>query len=218
MRARQFQEGGLTLATSDSAATGKRVATRAAILNATSELIAEKGLDGFTISEIARHGRVNRALIYHYFHDRENLIVETIGHVLDQYERVELSGDGKWIEGNVRMYIEHPELARVIYHMLLEGDRLPVLWKRLQSGIDSLKALRDERGASVDPEFSTIILAMPQLTWAFARHEFARLLGISVEEADERFIATLHTAAVTAFTTMSEQSHETAAPSGTSTP
>ena len=187
------------MATPESAASGKRVATRSAILNATSELIAEKGLDGFTISEIARHGGVNRALIYHYFHDRENLIGETIGYVLDQYERASPYGDGDWLERNVRMHIEHPEVARVIYHMLLEGQRLPALWQRLQSGINTLTELRDQRGGAFDPAFMTILIALPQLSWAFAREEFARLLDLPVEEADERFIAALHSATASTF-------------------
>ena len=63
-----------------------RVATCNAILGATSELIAERGVDGFALTEVARRAGVNRALIYHYFQDRENLVTKAIEHVISRYD------------------------------------------------------------------------------------------------------------------------------------
>lgn len=171
--------------------TRNREATRTAILDATGELIAEKGLDGFTISEIARRCSVNRSLIYHYFKERENLIVETIGHIMARYEDVEPDGGGDAIERNLRMHIDHPEIARAIYHMLLDENRLPAIWPRLQSTIQALETMRRQGDSSFDPTFIAILLSLPQLSWAFSRREFARLLGMTVDEADKRFIASM---------------------------
>ena len=180
------------MATSGSTApTRKREATRTAILDATSELIAEKSLDSFTISEISRRGSVNRALVYHHFKNRENLIVETIGHIVSRYEDIEFESGGDALERNIQMHIDHPEIARAIYHMLLHGNRLPAFWPRLQSTIQAFKKIRPRRDSAFDPTFLAILISLPQLSWAFSRHEFARLLGMTVDEADRRFIASM---------------------------
>ncbi len=171
--------------------TRNRDATRASILDATGELIAEKGLDGFTISEIARRGSVNRALIYHYFKDRENLIGKTIGHIMDRFERLRADGNGDAIERNIQMHIDQPEIARAIYHMLLDENRLPALWPRLQSAIQTLEKMRRQGDSAFDPTFMAILISLPQVSWAFSRREFARLLGLTVDEADKRFIASM---------------------------
>ena len=190
--------------------TRKRVVSRTAILDATGELIAEKGLDGFTISDIARRGSVNRSLIYHYFKERENLIVETIGHIMGRYEDVEPGGGGDAIERNLRMHIDHPEIARAIYHMLLDENRLPALWPRLQSTIQALDTMRRQGDSSFDPTFIAILLSLPQLSWAFSRREFARLLGMTVDEADKRFIASMRLVTELALASMAGPADEPA--------
>ena len=74
--------------------THDRQATCKAILDATAAIITEKGLDNFTISEIGRRGNVNRALIYHYYQNRENLITHAIEHLMERYETTETSLSG----------------------------------------------------------------------------------------------------------------------------
>jgi TetR/AcrR family transcriptional regulator len=54
--------------------------TRAAILKAALEEFAQEGLAGARIDHIARTARVNKALLYYYFHDKEALY----GAALDQ--------------------------------------------------------------------------------------------------------------------------------------
>ncbi len=190
--------------------TRNREATRTAILDATGELIAEKGLDGFTISEVARRGSVNRALVYHYFKDRENLIVETIGHIMGRYKDIESGSDGDALERNIQMHINHPEIARAIYHMLLDGNRLPSIWPRLRSAIQTLENIRRQRDSAFDPTFMAILISLPQLSWAFSRREFARLLGMTVDEADKRFIASMRWVAELALASMAGPADEPA--------
>lgn len=54
--------------------------SRAAILQAAIEEFAGQGIEGARIDFIARSARVNKALLYYYFHDKEGLY----GAVLDQ--------------------------------------------------------------------------------------------------------------------------------------
>lgn len=55
--------------------------TRAAILKAALEEFAQEGLAGARIDHIARAARVNKALLYYYFHDKEALYGATLEHV-----------------------------------------------------------------------------------------------------------------------------------------
>ncbi len=168
-----------------------------AILNATSRLIAEKGVDNFTISEVAQRAQINRALIYHYFKDRENLIAQAIGHIVDRYQPLQpAEGDLDAVERVTRMHIAHPEIARFFFQMLLTGRALPGVSERIKEAIDWVEGLEPGagRGNSADPAIAMTMLVLLQLSWAFAREELARLIGTTVEEADERFIAQLQRA------------------------
>jgi AcrR family transcriptional regulator len=122
----------------------KREATCNAILDAASQLIAEKGVDGFTMSDVAERGNVNRALIYHYYHDRDNLIFETIRHIVRRYDNVSPAGGGDALEQSIRMHIEHPEIARFFFHLLLTGKPLPRLSRRLLNTIIELERQKAE--------------------------------------------------------------------------
>ena len=173
-----------------SASARKREATCNAILEATSQLIAEKGVAGFTMSDVAGRGHVNRALIYHYYHDRENLIFETIRHIVNRYDEIRSARGEDPVEQNIRMHIEHPEIARFFFHLMLTGKPLPKLSRRIVSAIEELDRLKAATapGSSFDPTFSIIIGWLIQLAWSCGREDIARLLGLSVAEADQRFI------------------------------
>src|ERR1700716_4120650 len=58
---------------------GQPAASRAAILRAAAEEFAEHGIAGARTEAIAREARVNKALLYYYFKDKETLY----GAVLD---------------------------------------------------------------------------------------------------------------------------------------
>jgi AcrR family transcriptional regulator len=170
-----------------------RDATRNAILSATSELIAEKGVDGFAMSEVATRGNINRALIYHHFKNRENLVFESIRHITHRYEAVGEGTGADPLERSTRMHIDHPEIARFIFHLLLNGQPLPGLSTRLVDAIEGLERANasDATPSPIDPQLAVIGGWLLQLAWSVSHHEMARLLGITVEEADERMIAHL---------------------------
>jgi AcrR family transcriptional regulator len=181
------------VANPSSALARRREQTCDAILDATGQLIAEKGADGFTISEVAQRSTVNRALIYHYFKDRDNLVFEAIRHIASRYEPVHPEMGPEAAEHAVRMHIEHPEIGRFFYQMLLSGRPLPSLSRRVFDAIEDLERFRREHApdSPFDPAFAVVAATLVQLAWGFARDEIARHLGVSVEEADRRFIAQL---------------------------
>ena len=192
---------------STSPSTRKREATRNAILDATGALVSEKGIDGFTISEVARRGKINRALIYHYFQNRDNLIVQAIDHIIRRSEEGEADVSANSVERSVRMYMQHPEVARFFFQLLLTGRPLLRLGERITDTIAALEQYQREHApnSSYDLAFGILVLVIAQMAWPFSREEFARLLGVSIEEADERFIAQLRWATDLAITSMHSQ-------------
>jgi AcrR family transcriptional regulator len=175
----------------------KREATTTAILDATSAIIAESGVEGFTMSDVAARAKINRSLIYHYFKDRENLVFQAIRHIVNQYEAIAPEVGPDALERNARMHIRHPEIGRFFFQLFLTGREVPQFAKRMRDAMDELRRLKAERApdADFDPEVTIIIAWLTQLAWSFSREEIARHLGISVEEADARFIANLRRAA-----------------------
>jgi AcrR family transcriptional regulator len=174
-----------------------REATRGAILEATSQLIAEKGVDGFAMSEVAVRGRINRALIYHYFQNRDNLVFETIRFIVQRYEAMNEGSGTDALERSFRMHIEHPEISRFFFHLMLTGQAIPRLSSRLLEAIGNLEALKEQSGGklNLDPTFAIMSTWLIQISWSFARNEIARQFGLTVEEADGRMIAQLRSTA-----------------------
>lgn len=182
-----------------SAPISKRDVTRHAILDATSRLVAEKGVDGFTMTDVAERGRINRALIYHYFHDRDTLLFETIRYIVGRYNEIASTPGGDPVERDLRMHIDHPEIGRFFFHLMLTGKPIPHLSSRITTTIEDLERLKaaTRPDSSIDPTFSIITAWLVQLAWCCARDEIARLLDLPVEEADRRFIANLRNASAT---------------------
>lgn len=177
------------------ARTHNRQATCDAILNATAEIITEKGLDSFTISEVARRGKINRALVYHYYQNRENLITHAIDRIMERYNVAETSLSGDAVARSARSYIEHPEIGRFVFQLLLSGRPLLRVGERLQEQIAHVKQITHEQFPDADvgdsTTFSVLILAAACFAWSFAREELASIVGMDVKEADDRFVESI---------------------------
>jgi len=192
-------EGGDEMGAKGAAAPARnREATQNAILLATSELIAEKGVDGFSMSEVAERGKINRALIYHYFKSRDNLVFETIRYIVQRYEELNAASGSDPLERSVRMHIEHPEISRFFFHLMLNGRPIPRLSSRLMERIQALEELKTHSsgGPQLDPIFAIVSAWLIQISWSFARDEIARLFNMSLEEADDRLIKYLRASAL----------------------
>ena len=169
----------------------KRDATTGAILRATGELIAERGIDGFTLSEVSRRAGINRALIYHYIQNRDNLIYRTIDDIVEGNQDAPGPPNADAVESSLRLHIAHPEVSRVFFQLLLANNPLLPLGNRLSDTIEAIDRYHHESNVDVpyDLTFLLIILVLAQFSWPLSREAIAKTLSISVEEADERFIA-----------------------------
>ena len=173
------------------AGTGRREATTSAILRATGELIAEKGIDGFTLSEVSRHAGINRALIYHYFQNRDNLIHCTIDDIVERNKEAPGVPNADAVESSLRLHIAHPEVSRVFFQLLLARSPSLPLGHRLTDAIESIERYHREANIDIPYDFTflLILLVLAQFSWPLSREAISKTLNISVEEADERFIA-----------------------------
>ena len=112
---------------------GQPAATREAILRAAGTEFATHGLAGARMDAIARSARVNKALLYYYFHDKDALY----GEVLDQFfsplfGRLTLLLDGQAspgerILGYARAHFdtiaEKPHYARLFQSEMMSAGR-----------------------------------------------------------------------------------------------
>lgn len=98
--------------------------TRAAILDAATAEFADKGLGGARIDEIARRAGVNKALLYHYFGNKEALFVAVLEAAYVSIRGAEAALDLEALEPTRAMtvlvdftwayFIEHPEFIRLL--------------------------------------------------------------------------------------------------------
>jgi AcrR family transcriptional regulator len=60
--------------------------TRKRILQKAEDLFAEKGFSGTSVDKIARAAEVNKALIYYYFKDKNDIVVSLFRSILEEME------------------------------------------------------------------------------------------------------------------------------------
>ncbi len=108
------------------------------------------------------------------------------------------------------MHIEHPEIARVFFQFLLTGRPLLRMGERITDTIRMLETAQQELApdSTYDATLPFIILVLAQMARPFSRTAMAGLLGVNVEEADERFIAAIRWATELSIKTMTGPADE----------
>jgi AcrR family transcriptional regulator len=170
-----------------------RQETSQKILKATLDLISEAGLEGFTISDVARRAAVNRALIYHYYNNRVDLVTSAIDSLMTMFDTPETMLSGDAVARSARMYISHPEIGRLIFQLLLSGRPLERLGLRFANTLKHVEVMKQQQAPDSvgDATFGMVTLGLAQLSWSFSREQLASILGMSVEVADDRFVEEL---------------------------
>ncbi|WP_086819172.1 TetR/AcrR family transcriptional regulator [Allokutzneria sp. NRRL B-24872] len=102
-----------------------RDARRAQLLELATELIIERGVDGFSTNELARRAGISNPLLFHYFPTRGDIVLEVVSATIeDLVERVrpnpELSPIDQLTEGLSR-YVGYVERTRNGYLSLVRG-------------------------------------------------------------------------------------------------
>jgi len=141
----------------------KRALTRTALLKAARELIAERGLDGLRISDVAERGDVGLGSFYSHFPSREALVDEILRETLttladnvltesasmDSAEEAVSTG----IRRIVRLCQSDPDLARLLIQ-LERGERRfeELIW--VQAFTLLVQGIENNRFQVADPELA----------------------------------------------------------------
>jgi len=168
-----------------------REVTEQAILHATIAWVAEAGVDGFTLSDVAKRAGVNRALIYHYFDDRTTLIDKATEHVVQRALEDRLTAGLLSVEQTFETFILNSESCRFFLRFLMEGPWATVISDRFSFVVREAERLRAERGLAFDASMAAVAVVLSSLIWTCAREQSAAMLDVPVAEADRRFLAAL---------------------------
>lgn len=106
--------------------TGKAIHdTRAEILAAARRVFAQRGLNGTTVREVAQAAKVNNAMIYYHFKDKEDLyrsvLEDSFSAMMNIWKDPVFAGDtpvrskiGKYVAGFIRFQKGNEELRRIM--------------------------------------------------------------------------------------------------------
>jgi AcrR family transcriptional regulator len=140
------------------------VATRAKLLQATMELVSEKGAAALSLKEAAIRAKVSRGVAYLHFEDREQLLKETktwisegLRTVVTQFESAPLH-DRTF--QTTKIVLDHPEASKLLIDAAMAGtdlDRSNPLHKLVVNMLKELKASGRAR-PDIDVEIVTYIM------------------------------------------------------------
>jgi len=155
------------------------VATREAILEAASHLLAKDGPEGISLSEVAHAAGVNRGTAYQHFETRENLIQATVDWASDRLFRAAFGDPETLGERQVEQVdtmdltervavfaMANPELCRV-WLMQVLGSPDPskdIFWREYQGSFERF-ARTDLAVAGIDTEVLSVMMLAGLFLW-----------------------------------------------------
>jgi AcrR family transcriptional regulator len=144
-------------------------ASRASLLAAAKELVAEDGLDALTVVGVARRAGLNRSTAYQHFRQREDL-VDAVGAQFARELRALFSEPrelGEQIDFFAHHFRENPDIARIwMFHLLRDDDAVSKPgWDEYVSALERLsESPRSQDG--IDAEMLCVIAMTSALVWS----------------------------------------------------
>jgi len=153
--------------------------TRAAILEAAREVLAEDGKEGLSVARVAQRAGVNRGTAYQHFQTREQLIEATAAWVSEKLYR-EVFGDPEIARDQpvetissedltyhlARFAMENPGLGRVWLFEVLSSRRpaSDPFWRQYESNFE-LFAKTELAEPGIDAEVASVLLLAGCFLW-----------------------------------------------------
>jgi AcrR family transcriptional regulator len=177
---------------------------RTKILKAAEYIFAEKGFDGARVDEIAKRAKVNKALLYYYFENKEKLLQElvreSISQTMSKKEKVlkEIKGfDKEEIEMVFDKAFKHLEdkkdILRIItMEALKSGSEDTSIFKMLLPSLPRIIEQMECDGYKIDDSMGIMIYTfffglIPGAVYFTLGDKWADFYNVSKEEADKRF-------------------------------
>ncbi len=182
------------------------------ILEAAVAIFAVKGKHGATMEEIAARARVNKAMVYYYFSNRDNLFRQTLVYIFAQILKQVIGPLAspqaanedvvrlleKTMRRHFRLIAQNPTWARLIFSALINEEELlgaaveevkkktPGLFPQaLLSLIE--KGIAENKLRPVDPAQTAVSIAGTNLIYFISR-PIARILLELDSKAEESFL------------------------------
>lgn len=163
--------------------------SRATLLQAARELVAERGMDGLTVVAVAQRAGLNRSTAYQHFRTRDELIDAVRSEFGREVRRIfsEPRQIGDQIDFFVHYFRDNPDIARMwMFRMLSDHDETETRgWGDYVTALERLgRSPRSQDG--IDAEMLGVIGMTSALVWSL----MARNRSSSDEEAralGERF-------------------------------
>ncbi len=163
--------------------------SRATLLQAARELVAERGMEALTVVAVAQRAGLNRSTAYQHFRSREDLIDAVRTEFGREVRRIfsEPRQVGEQIDFFVHYFRDHPDIARMwMFRMLSDHDETAARgWGDYVKALERLAAsARSQDG--IDAEMLGVIGMTSALVWSL----MARNRSETEEEAraqSERF-------------------------------
>jgi TetR/AcrR family transcriptional regulator len=172
-------------------------AAREAILAAATELFAAQGFAGVTIKEIAARAKVNSALLYYYFDDKEGLYREALAQMIGSVsQRIggaiatpppsPEEGVRRFVAAQAERFFENKNFGRLVLRELfdagtvrLETPMHSVVTNALRPLMELIKVgqVRGVFRADVDPRFAVISTVAQVAYFTLAQPLVADLMG-----------------------------------------
>ena len=154
-------------------------ASRRRLLAAARLILAERGPEALTVSEVAHRAALNRTTAYQHFRTRDALTSAVMAELAA--EMVGMFRDPETMLGQVDPlvlhFVEHPEIARLALHQILAESSLPR--GALSSYLSQFRKIAQGRKArpGVDAEMLSYLLICVGVLWplvARTQYESAR--------------------------------------------
>ena len=145
--------------------------TRDAILAAAQAMMAERGIEGLTVSDVARRANVNRGTAYQHFPSRDQLVAAVLDRVAWS-TKLSINATvpptvSERIDYAVDYFLSHPEFVRLTMFRMLSGvpDPRDDLWAGFVARIQRLAAHPGSR-AGIDAEMLALMLVGATMFWS----------------------------------------------------
>ena len=181
---------------------------RKAILKAAEQLFAEKGFDATSVNSIAKAASVNKAMIYYYFQNKDDLILSLFTDMLAEMEegggkqvvpRDDIDAIAKEIGQEIEFLDQHQRILALIVMEAMKlgkGDDFlfqisdRIIRKELDlrgfAKADSSTAARKHTEKALVHEFFTGV--MPVFAFVLLRDKFCEYFNCEGAQIDEYFL------------------------------
>jgi AcrR family transcriptional regulator len=178
-------------------ATGARRLTEKLVENAALELIEEEGvLAGLNLQEVANRADVNRALVYHYFSTKRELLRTAIKHRMasgadKEHTPADIMDLGERVAAGLERGLQYEHILRLTTLLHLDGSTAPKLMPNANTTLLLLDRDRLSGKISDEADLEALHAMYAALTFGYVLfHEvFARDLAIDPAELDARVAA-----------------------------